>query len=362
MSKLKMYYRWAANYLIARLNCFSTYALPPRVLSIETTERCNLDCIMCPRTQTSLSRKEFTLEQFKHILSSFPSINTVVLLGRGETFMMRDIFPILDLGSRKGIHFTIITNGIMLTAEVTRKVPDTGKIIVSIDHPDAAEYKKIRRGGDLNTIVSNLKALKKIKPRQWLCIQGLIINNNIDYAEGFIRLAKEVSADAVKFIYPVIFTRAMSNIYIEPSEDIIAKVKKAGAYARKMGIRFIAVPGINRPRVCVEPWFELRISLNGDIYPCCYINNSNDSSWREWYKEVSLRIPQSNYVMGNIYDKSVGTVWNGDKFRLLRKEVRNTRQNALMSANRLNELRSKIDTSRRFSYCSVCLYRQNKAC
>jgi len=317
---------------------------------------------MCPRTQTSLSGEEFSLKQFEHILSLFPSVNAVILLGRGETFMMRDIFPILDLGSRKGIHFTIITNGTMLTAETVRKIPDIGKILVSIDHPQADKYREIRRGGDLNKVVSSLKELKKIKPYQWLCIQAVVMNSNIDYLEDFVKLAKQVSADAVKLIYPTIFDQAMNDIYVEPSKEVSLKLSTAKAYAKKAGIRFVVVPQMSKPRVCTEPWLGLRISLKGDIYPCCYINNSNGPSWREWYKEVSLRVPQSHYVMGNIYNESVSGMWNGKGYRLLRKKIINTRQNTLMSADRLNALRSKIDTSQRFSYCSVCLYRQNKAC
>lgn len=360
--KLKMYYRWFTNYLLARICCFGTYALPPRILSIETTERCNLDCVMCPRKQTDLSGKEFTLKQFEYILSLFPSINTVILLGRGETFMMRDIFSILESGSRKGIHFTIVTNGSLLTAEAIRKIPDTGKILVSIDHPHADKYREIRRGGDLNVVVSNSKALKKIKPQQWLCIQAVIMNSNIDSLEDFIKLAKYVSADMVKLIQPVIFDQAMEGIYIESSKDVSLKLAKARAYARKAGIRFIAVPQMDKPRICVEPWFGLRVSLNGDIYPCCYIDNSNGSSWCEWYKGVPLRVPQSNYVMGNIYTKSVNEIWNGREFRSLRKQIINTKRKTLMPVDSLNALRSTIDMSQQFSYCLVCLYRQNRAC
>lgn len=357
-----MYYRWVVNYLIGRIFCSWSFALPPRILSIETTERCNLDCLMCPRKQTNLSNKEFTLRQFEHILGLFPSINAVVLLGRGETFMMKDIFPILDFGTRKNIHFTIITNGTILTPEKIKKLPDTGKIIVSIDHPHPDKYKEIRKGGDLNVVISNLMALKKIKPQQWLCLQSVIMNSNVDYMDDFVKLAKQVSADAVKFIHPVIFDQEMNNIHIESSKDISFKLDRSKAYAKKLGIRFVAVPQMKKPRVCVEPWLALRVLLNGDIFPCCYINNSNGSSWSEWCKEVRLVVPQSNYIMGNIYNNSVMHMWNSKSFRALRKEIIRTKKKDLLSIDKLNVLRSKIDTSRRFSYCSVCLYRQNQAC
>jgi len=357
-----MYYRWIVNYLIGRLFCFGTYAPPPRILSIETTERCNLDCVMCPRKQTSLSTKEFTLKQFKHILSLFPSINAVVLLGRGETFMMKDIFPILDFGTSKDIHFTIITNGTIFTPETIKNIPHTGKILVSIDHPHADKYKQIRRKGDLDAVLSNLKALKKLRPKQWLCIQAVIMNSNIDYLDDFIKLAKSVSADAVKFIHPVIFDRNMNGIHIEPSKEISFKLSKSKAYAKKLGIRFVAVPQMSKPRVCVEPWLALRVSLDGNIYPCCYIDNSSGSSWSEWCKEISLTVPQSNYIMGNIFNNPMREIWNGKSFRLLRKEIIDTRRKSLLPIDQLNVLRSQINTSGRFSYCSVCLYRQNQAC
>lgn len=361
MLKLKMYYRWITNYFLARLSHFSVWALPPRILSIETTERCNLDCVMCPRTQTSLSKEEFSLKQFEHALSLFPSINTVILLGRGETFMMRDIFPILELGTRKNILFTIITNGTLLNVKTIEKMPDAGKILVSIDHPHADKYKEIRRGGDLNAVISNLKVLKRMKPQQWLCLQAVIMNSNIDYLNDFVKLAKEVSADAVKFIHPVIFDPAMNSIHIESSKDIRLQLNKSKKYAKSLGIRFVAVPQMKKPRVCVEPWLALRVSLNGDIYPCCYIDNTNGSAWCEHLKEVSLSVPQSNYIMGNIYDKSVAGIWNGKAYRALRKEIIDTRLKTLLSNEQLNVLRSK-GLPGRFSYCSVCLYRQNQAC
>jgi MoaA/NifB/PqqE/SkfB family radical SAM enzyme len=317
---------------------------------------------MCPRKQTKLSAKEFTLKQFEDTLSLFPSINSVILLGRGETFMMRDIFPILDLGTLKNIHFTIITNGTLLTPETIKKMPYTGKILVSIDHPHADQYRNIRRGGDLNKVVSNLKKLKELRPEQWLCIQAVIMNSNIDYLDDFVKLAKDVSADAIKFIHPVIFEQEMNNIHIQPSKHVNSKLAKSKAYAKKLGIRFVAVPQMKKPRVCVEPWLALRISLDGNIYPCCYIDNSNASSWREWHKEVPLKVAQSNYIMGNIYDHHVCGIWNGKIFRALRKEIINTRQKTLLPTEELNALRSNLHTSRRFSYCSVCLYRQNQAC
>lgn len=362
MLKLKMYYRWVTNYLLARVFCYTTYALPPRVLSIETTERCNLDCIMCPRKQTSLSGNEFTLKQFEHVLSLFPSINTVILLGRGETFMMRDIFPILDFGSSKDIYFTIVTNGTMFTSETIRKLPDTGKILASIDHPHADKYKEIRRGGDLDVVISSLKVLKKEKPDQWVCIQAVLMNSNMDFLVDFIKLAKYVSADAVKLIYPIIFDQTADSIYIESTKVINLKLVKAKAYARKVGIRLTAVPSMSKPRACLEPWLGLRVLINGDIYPCCYINNSADSSWCERFKGVSLKIPQASYVMGNIYSGNMHEMWNGSAFRSLRKKIINTRQNNLMPDGHLNALRESIDMSQRFMYCSVCLYRQNRAC
>lgn len=362
MSKLKMYYRWITNYMLARSSCLGTYALPPRVLSIETTELCNLDCIMCPRKQSGFSGREFTLKQFKHVLSLFPSINTVILLGRGETFMMRDIFPVLNFGSSKGIHFTIVTNGTMFTPETIRKIPNTGKVLVSIDHPRADGYGEIRRGGDLNSVVANLKALRKSKPNQWICIQSLIMKNNLDFLEDFIKLAEDVSADAVKLIHPIIFDQADRDIYVGYSDDVKSRLFKAQACARRAGVRFVAVPGMNRPRVCVEPWLELRVSLSGDVYPCCYIYNSSGSSWCEWYDDVALKVPQSNYVMGNVYSNSANDIWNGEGFRSLRRMIINTKSNVLLPGDRLNALRSTINTSQRFSYCSTCLYRQNRAC
>jgi MoaA/NifB/PqqE/SkfB family radical SAM enzyme len=317
---------------------------------------------MCPRKQSSLSEDEFTLEQFKHTLSLFPRVNTVILLGRGETFLMRDLFPILDFGSRKGVHFVIVTNGTMLTSEAIKKLPSTGKIVVSIDNPNPDKYRGIRGGGDLRAIISSLKELRKNRPDQWICIQCVMMKSNIDNPVDLIKLAEDVAADAVKLIYPIIFDRATESIYIGSSNEMKFRLAEARGYAKKAGIRFIAVPSMNKPRVCVEPWLGLRVALNGDIYPCCYINNTAGSLWNEWHDGISIKVPQSNYVMGNVYDKTVREIWNGERFRSLRRAVVVTKPGALLSVDRLNALRNTVNVSQRFSYCSVCLYRQNRAC
>jgi MoaA/NifB/PqqE/SkfB family radical SAM enzyme len=317
---------------------------------------------MCPRNQTTVSNSELTLDMFKRALSAFNHINTVILLGRGETFMMSDIFRILDYGSSRGVHFTIVTNGTMLTPDVVRRLPVTGKMVVSIDHPVPEEYAKIRKGAHLERVIKNLKSFKSLRPQQWLCIQGIVMTGNLGYLEGFVRLAKETGADSVKLIHPVIFEKHMGGMHIEPTEYTRIQLNRAAKLAKKEGVRFVAVPGLTKPRLCMEPWTSLRVSLKGDIYPCCYINNSNGSSWQEWCGDVCVTVPQSSYVMGNINDGSVEKIWNGDAFRSLRSKVINTMSREILSMNRLNERRSLINVSDKYCYCSVCLYRQNMSC
>ncbi|MBW2044765.1 MAG: radical SAM protein [Deltaproteobacteria bacterium] len=333
----------------------------PRRLHIDIAHDCNLNCFMCPRHLNKTEKKNMSLEEFSYIVRQFPIVNNIILQGTGETFTNPYLFDILATGGRRGMQFTITTNGTLLHEENVRRLSNVVNITVSIDTACAQEYKRIR-GADLNVVVGNLKRLKEIRNEIQINIQTIIMEDNLDSLPQMITLAQEIDAGQLNILHLEGFDQALAAKHASlftRSESILTRTAEL---ARTKGIRLVYPSLVPRLRGCFEPWFSPRISLSGDIYPCCYMYVSAQPTWRECYQGLCMAVPQYQYKMGNIFKDSFAKIWNDKDFRLLRKTVRESSKRFGMSALDLNKKRVEIDTESRFSYCRVCLYKWDCAC
>jgi len=339
----------------------SNYAFSPRKMVIEITQDCNLNCPMCPRKFNKITGESMPVEKFKYILKELQMLKQITIIGQGEPLMHPNIFEILNLGKSKNIEFTMVTNGTLLSEENINKLNGVSSIEVSIDSPDSEGYKKIR-GASLELVLKNLKKLKQLKKDIYLRVQGVIMEDNIEDLPGFVALTKSVNADELCLFYLIAFSQDNDKWKSEKFKSLNAKLQMTKNLAEKEGVKFIATPLLQKPRVCSEPWFRPRITLNGDIYPCCYIYITSRSTWQEWHYGDRLDVPQFKYKMGNIFKDSFKKVWNGSDYRLLRKTVRKFDDHCLLKPEEINKRRRGIDPKGKFSYCKNCLFKQNRAC
>ncbi len=97
----------------------------PREVQLEVTNRCNLDCDMCPRlTLLQVPEVDMSRETFAAILERLDAPEQVTLTGWGEPLMHPHLFEFLDAlharFPRADLGFT--TNGHLLTERVARRV------------------------------------------------------------------------------------------------------------------------------------------------------------------------------------------------------------------------------------------------
>jgi radical SAM protein with 4Fe4S-binding SPASM domain len=97
--------------------------LPLRA-SVEFTERCNLGCVHCyvnqPAGDRALRRRELTLEQWKDILDQAAEAGVIWLMVTGGEPLLRPDFTDFYLYAKhKGFHVTLMTNGTLLTPDLT---------------------------------------------------------------------------------------------------------------------------------------------------------------------------------------------------------------------------------------------------
>ena len=136
-------------------------------LRISVTDRCDFRCVYCMSEDMNfLPKKEvLTLEELDRLCSAFirKGVKQLRLTG-GEPLVRRNIMSFmhamtrhLDSGALEDL--TLTTNGSQLS-RFAHELVDCGvkRINVSLDTLDPEKFKQITRWGDLNKVLSGLKA------------------------------------------------------------------------------------------------------------------------------------------------------------------------------------------------------------
>lgn len=355
------------NFTLSYFPQLSSYAFTPRSINLDITWGCNLDCIMCSAHQrvSKSSKDNLSPERFEYILKQLPNLRYIDFMGLGEPLMNPHFFELLDIAQSKNIKASVITNGTLMDKNNLNRLKDNlVKVYVSIDSPSAEKFERIRRGAKLSEVVENIHKLKKLKPNVSLCILVVLMEDIIEDLPELIRLAKDIEADCINLNHILALDKRNDERRVA-SDTNKAKyyLEKTENLAKEYKIEFYPRPLQPRMRRCWQPWFEPLIMLNGDIYPCCFMDRSPKPVCTEWYSGVPIKVPFHQYRMGNIFEDSFEDIWNGKDFRLLRKIIRESEKRPKdLSEEELNLRRQKINLKEKFSYCRVCLWRWSVAC
>jgi sulfatase maturation enzyme AslB (radical SAM superfamily) len=149
---------------------FLTPEFPTR-LTLELTNACNFRCAMCPSLlRPDLPRGLMDPELFRRIVDQAAEHLPVGLVPffRGEPLLHPQLLPLLDYAKRRGLGpIQLVTNGMLLTAEVARGLLDLGLdfISFSLDTVIPSEYARIRQGGDFSTVMANVARFLDLRGR-----------------------------------------------------------------------------------------------------------------------------------------------------------------------------------------------------
>ncbi len=156
--------------------------------SIGITSRCNLRCIMCPsHGLASNSRKhqfrDANPEFVKKFIRELPSQHVLTFAG-GEPLLVAELCDYIKLSVKLGHKPTILTNGQLLTRETIDRLFDEGlwRIKISIDAITPDEYRQIRVGGELSTILDALDYINTYKRSEYpdlrIFVNTVILNQH----------------------------------------------------------------------------------------------------------------------------------------------------------------------------------------
>lgn len=261
----------------------------PEVIYIETTSKCNAECIMCPHK--TMKRQQITMSD--EIFSCAVRRCKELKPNGVQIFMHKEGEPLLDgkiterisavkaeLGESS--ETAMNTNAMLLTEETAEKIIDSGldTIYFSVDGFDRESYSRIRIGLDYDTVTNNIRRFFSLKDKLHSNIRVIM--------QTLIQIEEDSSADKFKQVwegYPCEFYIKRMHGYLDGGHS---------SQTRKLSRTQI--------NTCTDPFRILVIYSDGNTGLCCWDYDNE-------------------YCTGNIAGESLLEIFNGERASRLRQAI-----------------------------------------
>lgn len=287
----------------------------PKNLTIEPTNRCNLNCPLCPTGLNSLNRdnRNMSLEEYKSIIDQAKGkVDNITLYLFGEPFLHKDVLDMTKYSFEAGMNVSISTNGTLIQGKAhAEQIINSGvsTISISLDGVQKNTYNLYRIGGDFEKVLNNIKYLVEARNKTKnknvkIIIQTVVMKQNEHQRDTLRKISKELGADAYyekNLIIP-------ANIETEPdkfkemADKYLPNDKKMQLYELKDGY-YVMSGSIHNNCGFLFNQKMMTICSNGNVIPCCHDN-------------------KSEYIMGNVFEETLSQIWNNKKFKKYKKAIK----------------------------------------
>jgi radical SAM protein with 4Fe4S-binding SPASM domain len=271
----------------------------PDVFAIESTNFCNLKCIMCPRGEPDLMERplgHMSDDVFKRVVAGWEFFTEPCWLHLfGEPLMHPQIFDQIEYAKANGVpNVGISSNATLLTKMNSARLLDSGldTIILSIDGATKATYEKIRKSPaftheevreNAREFLAMRQRMRKAKPHT--IVQIIVMEETRDELAAFKAEWEAAGADEVLLKqYTVWGDQEHHDTFLE----------LAPAEQRKW---YTSQP--TRANPCYNLWSTVVIAWDGRVVPCCF----------DYDAIVTL---------GDLRENTLAEIWNGEKYQAIR--------------------------------------------
>lgn len=306
----------------------------PKVLYIETTNRCNLRCKGCILYRGSWEpNRDITLKELVTITDQLPELEQIFLHGIGEPLLNKELLEIIRHLKGRAVYVLFNSNGTLLSGQAQHGLIQAGldELRISLDAASPQGYQKIRNSDKYEQVIENLRSFIMLQKQQRvthpkLSLWFLGTKNNISELPGFVKLAAEIGIGEVYLQRLVYFQDdngyglAKGSMTLQNSTDgSSALIEQSQQMAAKLGIQFKA-SGLSRPSESLRgkaaaklPWGKchrpstlMYITANGNVLPCC-ISPFSSADY-------------ASIILGNVFKESLTEIWSGSRYRNFRNE------------------------------------------
>lgn len=276
--------------------------LIPEVVYIETVNKCNARCTMCPHPKMKREQGVMPNLIFEKTIQSLKELD----LSEVQLFLHKEGEPLLDPNIVDRIQYAkehlyglqelgINTNAMLLTEDISMSLLQSGldTIYFSIDGASAQTYNKIRIGLNYDVVESNVAKFfslrKKYKKKINVIMQMVTNKDNYHEVELFKQRWQHESCE---------FYIKKMHCYLDGGNSSFQQDKSS-----------------TQLNICQDPFKMIVIYINGDAGTCC------------WDYE-------NTYKIGNIMDFSVRELFNNEPFKYLREMQLKKKCDIIIPCNR----------------------------
>jgi len=261
----------------------------PDRMYLESTNVCNLSCIMCPNGTGRMRRKKgfMDFELFKAIVDEMaPHVRATTLHIWGEPLLHPRIFDMIRYCHQKGLRNEISTNATLLDEERSRLLLEAGldALYIGMDGATEETYERIRRRSDYSRTVANIRRFLQLKveggySKPWVNLQIIEMRPTLGEIEKFRRLWS---------------VPGVNRVHIKPFDSW-------GGQVEEINVLRADQPQLPKRRFpCPNLWYHVHIYWDGTLV-CC------DRDF------------DALYPLGNV-SGGVMRAWRGERMALLRRK------------------------------------------
>jgi len=245
-----------------------------------------------------------------------PEVRSVDFTGGGEPLLQPKLAQWISEAKSAGCETGILTNGVFLKKETSRKLIDAGLdwICVSMDGATADVYEEIRKGSNFNRVSDNLENISKLRrgkvPKTM--INFVLMSMNSHQVEEIVKLANCLGVDQVNFKQCDVIRgdhgKGFGLFATKETKEIRRlekELSKGRRMARKLKIHTTAFPFTPEelPVCDQDPRKSLFIRYDGKVAPC--INQAYGGPTTFLRTEVTM--PTVHY--GRLPDQDLMDLW-----------------------------------------------------
>lgn len=229
-------------------SCVAALADHPAKLFVETTTRCNLNCLMCVKQNSGseVCEGDLSPELFSRLEPALPGLGALILNGIGEPLMNPHLESYIQR-ARKLIPadgwIGFQSNGVLMTnlRAISLIASGLDRVCLSIDAIEPEQFKKLREGGEVESVDRALSSLKSAmkqcgRPDVKLGVEFVAMRNNIGELPATLEWAARRGAGfaIVTHVLPYDRQHAGEAIFCNVSDQALAlyhswRGKAAGA-------------------------------------------------------------------------------------------------------------------------------------
>ncbi len=298
----------------------------PYLIALNLTERCNLACAHCYLDAKVLKEgavDELQTGDLKRVLDEIAEVGpeAMVVLTGGEPMLRRDLPELARHASGLGLMVVVGTNGMLLRADRLAELQQAGVagVGISVDSLNPKTHDDFRgKKGAWAKTMQGIDACKDAgMPFQ---IHFSATDETADEIDNMVGFARDAGAMVLNVFFMVCTGRGekYSGISAEKYDHVLRRVAKAAKEEKHLMVRAKCAPHFKRIAIEMDPEWPItaahgydaggciaathyaRITPNGDVTPCPFMENScgsvRDQSFADIWENApvlkSLRAPR----------------------------------------------------------------------